>query len=117
MKISLLALSVLAFGLPAQANPQTCLERQLADESMAPFNFNEAQQVATVNHAGKTYDWILLSSPRFRKVPSVIVTDSNNSCEMPVFDPGGNLTSEREYQELLGAEVYAKFQKAFQGNQ
>lgn len=117
-QVFLISISFLACALPVQANPKPCLERELSKESMAPFNFSDATQVASVTHEGKTYDWIMLSesSGRFKDIPSVIVTDSNNYCEMPVFDPGGNLTSAEQYQDLLGNEVYAKFLKAFKEN-
>ena len=118
-RVFFIIISFFSCTLPVQANPKSCLEQELSKESMAPFSFSNATQVASVMHEGKTYDWIMLSesSGRLKNIPSVIVTDSNNYCEMPVFDPGGNLMSAEQYQNLLGNEVYGKLQKAFKENQ
>lgn len=103
--------------LPAHANPDSCLNKQLKAPGMEIFD--KAEQRSQVEYNGIRYHWLWLSASklsgrRFQNIPTVIAENDSGYCEMPLYDPSGAIRSQRDVEQLLSKPVSDLFVKASQ---
>ncbi|MGR3279890.1 hypothetical protein ACSYAD_33080 [Acaryochloris marina NIES-2412] len=95
------------WSLPAHANPENCLNKQLQSPGMGIFD--KAVQRSKVEFNGVRYHWLWLSaskvSGRLQNVPTVIAENDSGYCEMPLHDPSGAIRSQTDVEMLLGKPV------------
>jgi hypothetical protein len=119
IKLFLIAISFLTIplqALPAKADVTSCLNKFLQGE-LSDIGYRVGEIEAQADYQGVRYHWLSLDSdyPRFKNVEVIIAeSDQQGICEMPVHDPGGNMASLEQYEQVLPREVVRKFMKAFQ---
>lgn len=117
IKLFLSTITFLTISLvtpPAKADVNTCLDKFLQGE-LADIGYRAGEIEAQVEHQGIRYHWLSLDSdyPRFKNVEAIIAESDQGVCEMPVYDPGGNMYTQESYERVLPKAVVQKFMKAF----
>lgn len=103
-------------ALPAYANPESCLNKQLEAPGMEVFD--KALHRSQVEFNGIRYHWLRLSasevSGRLQDVPTVIAENDSGYCEMPLHDPSGAIRSQEDVEKLISKPVSDLFVEASQ---
>lgn len=107
-KLGLLVGFLPLLALPAYANPEGCLNKQLETPGMEIFD--KAEHRSQVEYNGIRYHWLWLSASklpgrRFQDIPTVIAENDSGYCEMPLYDPSGAIQSQQDVEKLLSKPV------------
>ncbi|NJR56835.1 MAG: hypothetical protein HC768_21205 [Acaryochloris sp. CRU_2_0] len=118
--IAIFVNSMILISDPAYANTEACLNKVLQSKDLARYGFDEANQVAEVEHDGVAYHWIQLFYPGRKSqntgVTSVLATNNQGLCKMVFVDIPEPLPRMEDYYSVLGREVTDKFIQAFQSD-
>lgn len=107
-------LTILLVAPSVKADVNTCLDRILQDK-LADIGYRAGEIEAQVEHRGIRYHWLSLDSdyPRFKNVEAIIAESNQGTCEMPVYDPAGNMHTLESYERVLPKAVVQKFMEVF----